>query len=160
MSIYENPFLTDADRAEIWEMLVARDIEAFVQADWSMVEDDFVVNGFFGVDAQKEPNPDNWKMKFHSLPPYRKEWLAQAAETQANAERDVARAGIYGATTLEDIEIEGDTAIAHKKFNGSVTLKTGETDTLYWQTLYICRSTQDGWKVASFVGYLPYELGA
>ena len=42
-----NPFPPgDPDRHAIWNMLVARDIDAFVAADWSMVAGDFVRDGF------------------------------------------------------------------------------------------------------------------
>ena len=53
-----NPFSNDIDRSEIWEMLVARDIAAFVAADWSMVANDFIETGFMGIDAKRDPNPE------------------------------------------------------------------------------------------------------
>jgi hypothetical protein len=37
-----NPSPNDPDRGAIWTMLVERDIDAFVKADWSMVDVDFV----------------------------------------------------------------------------------------------------------------------
>ena len=38
-----NPFdgASDPDRHAIWQMLMARDSEAFIKADWAMVEGDF-----------------------------------------------------------------------------------------------------------------------
>ena len=51
----KNPFTNDPDRAEIWQMLVERDILAFCQADWSMVANDFIETGFMGIDGGKIP---------------------------------------------------------------------------------------------------------
>lgn len=155
-----NPFNgSDINRAEIWNMLVARDIEAFVKADWSMVAGDFVEEGFFGIDAAKAQSANEWRLKFPSLGAYREEWLAQAKETQGLADPEEALAGIHAATRLTDIDIRGDVAVAHKKFNGHVQLKDGLLDRLYWQTLYNCRRVDGQWKIASFVGYMPFDLG-
>ncbi|URK18933.1 hypothetical protein M9H61_05360 [Thalassospira sp. GO-4] len=64
---------TDTDRTRIWEMLVLRDIAAFVAADWSMVEDDFKADGFYAIDACKSDNPDDWK---RSTSPATGHWCA------------------------------------------------------------------------------------
>ena len=48
-----NPFnQQDPDRYAIWEMLVKRDIEAFIDNDWDAVANDFVEDGFMGIDAR------------------------------------------------------------------------------------------------------------
>ena len=69
MNKMTNPFtdsqgnVTDTDRHSIWEMLVNRDIHAFVAQDWSMVADDFVEPEFYGIHAHNSNNPDvleNW----------------------------------------------------------------------------------------------------
>ena len=79
----ENPFAGDADRAEIWEMLVRRDIAAFVGQDWAMVAGDFDESRFLGIHAHNSANPDDWNAAFPTLAGYRDEWLRQAAETAA-----------------------------------------------------------------------------
>jgi len=49
MNFDKNPFPEgDADRHALWEMLVRRDIDAFIGQDWAMVEDDFIADSFFG----------------------------------------------------------------------------------------------------------------
>jgi hypothetical protein len=48
MSATVNPFPHDPDRQAIWAMLVERDIDAFLAADWAMVEDDFLAESFSG----------------------------------------------------------------------------------------------------------------
>jgi uncharacterized protein YciI len=65
-------------------------------------------------------------------------WLGTGAlgESMRDAATDL-EAQIYDATTLRDIEVEGD----------NVPMR--------WQTLYMDR----GWKIAGFIGYLPNPMG-
>ena len=151
------PFPQDKDRAEIWQMLVERDIAAFVAADWGMVADDFVRDGFFGVHAHKSASPDDWKMGFPTLADYRDEWLRQAQASAALQYAEPLAAGIHRATDLSRIEVNGPTAIAHKKFDGTIRLADGSVDTLNWQTMYFCRIEGGKWKIAGFVGYMAYR---
>lgn len=150
-----NPFPQDPDRAEIWEMLVSRDIAAFLAADWSMVAGDFVANGFFGLHAHFKPHPDDWSLDFPTLAAYRDEWLRQAAETRATAFAEPLREAIFRATDATTIEISGDRALLRKRFNGVIARADGTADRLDWQTLYILAREAGRWKIASFVGYLP-----
>lgn len=157
MSMYRNPFPSDPDRAEIWEMLVERDIQAFVAGDWPRVAGDFLAESFFAVDGRARTNPDSWRLGLGSLDKYRLSWLEQS-ETTRRAAADL-EAGLYDATTLRDIEIEEDRALAHKKFDGEVRRHDGGTVPLRWQSLYMCRRVSTGWKVAGFIGYLPNPMG-
>ena len=153
----DNPFADDSDRHEIWEMLVRRDIAAFVAADWSMVAGDFIEPGFLGIHAHKSPNPDQWTAAFPTLEAYKTEWLRQAAETAATAFAEPLAEGIHRATNLDMIEISGEAAVAHKKFDGSIKLADGSADVLNWQTLYFCRRHGGRWKISGFVGYMAYR---
>ncbi len=154
-----NPFPNDPDRSAIWTMLVERDIDAFVAADWSMVEDDFIAEKFFGVDAKKSGDPDGWAIGFPTLGAYRDEWLRQAAAMQAVRYAEDARSAIYRATDLSRIDIDGDIALAHKKFDGTIRRADGEADILHWQTMYFCRRVASGWKLTGFIGYMPFAMG-
>lgn len=160
-SNYRCPFDggADPDRAAIWNMLVARDIAAYVAADWAMVEDDFIADGFFGVDAGKIANVDRWGPRFASLAAYCDEWLRQARATHALAVNETVASDLHALTDLSQIDVDGDFALAHKKFDGTVRLKSGASDTLKWQTLYFCRRLEGRWKIAGFCGYMPYPLG-
>ena len=149
-----NPFPADPDRAQIWEMLVERDIAAFVAADWGMVQDDFVEAGFLGVHAHKSPNPDAWTAAFPSLTEYRDEWLRQAADSAKTQFAEPLAEAIHRATDLSQIDISGEMAVAHKRFDGTVKLADGSVDTLNWQTLYYCRKVGGRWKIAGFTGYM------
>ncbi len=156
MNPYENPFPMGSDRYQIWEMLVKRDITAFCQADWDAIAADFIADNFMGIDARKRSNPDSWSLHFPDLAAYRKEWLRQAVtfkQTQWKADPEKA---IYDATTLRDIQIQGDAALAHKKFDGQLQNVNGEWTTLNWQTLYRCRRVDGHWKIAGFTGYMPH----
>lgn len=160
MAQFPNPFPDDADRAAIWEMLVLRDIAAFVAADWSMVEADFIAGQFLGIDGRGADNPDGWRIGFSTLELYRDEWLRQARESAAVAYAEDREAAIHRATTLRDIEIAGDVALAHKKFDGAIARADGGKDVLNWQSLYFCRRHEGRWKLTGFTGYLPYPMGA
>lgn len=154
-----NPFPSDHDRSAIWSMLVDRDIAAFVAADWSLVAGDFIEAQFLGIDGKGADNPDGWRVGLPSLADYRDEWLRQAGESQQMAYAEDRGAAIHRATTLTDIEISGDVALAHKKFDGTIARADGSREVLNWQTLYFCRKVAGVWKVVGFVGYLPYPMG-
>lgn len=157
MSEIKNPFDTDKERRQIWEMLVRRDISAFVASDWAMVADDFIEEGFIGLHAHKSENPDDWTLAFPALKDYKAEWLRQAADSAATQYSEPLGAAIHRATTLTDIRITGAAAVAHKKFDGTVRKSDGTLDTLNWQTLYFCRHNAGRWKIAGFVGYMAYR---
>ena len=157
---YNNPFPNDADRRSIWEMLVSRDISAFIQADWSLVADDFIHDGFIGIDAGQHSNPDFWNLKFPTLDDYRNEWMRQAQEFKATSWKEDPEEAIYRATRLNTIEVFGDTALAHKKFDGTILSSSGARMVLRWQTLYNCRKVDGAWKIACFTGYMPYGTEA
>ena len=149
-----NPFLEDDDRNYLWEMLVNRDIKAFIAQDWEMVADDFVEDGFMGIDAGKHLNIDKWELKYPDLRSYKNEWLKQAAEfAQLDLVEDSEDA-LHRVTVLQDIEIKGDFALLHKKFFGPICKKDGEEISTDWQTLYRCRKVDNVWKIVGFTGYM------
>ena len=160
MSVYRNPFNpNDPDRFAIWEMLVERDIQAFVRQDWSMVEDDFVEEGFMGIDGRGLSNPDSWRLNFPTLNSYKEYWLDQAEEFSSNEYASDPQTGLLEATTLRDIEIADKSALARKKFDGALIKKSGESVRLNWQTMYRCKKIKDVWKIAGFLGFLPHSFG-
>ncbi|XUY29477.1 hypothetical protein RMR21_020975 [Agrobacterium sp. rho-8.1] len=158
---FKNPFPeTDAARHAIWEMLVPRDIDAFLAADWSKVEGDFVEDGFLAINANRADNPDKWRLGFPNLIAYRDEWLRQARDFQTQSFAEDTRSAIFTTTTLEEIEIEGDTALVRKKFDGGIRKADGSLDVMKWQTLYYCRFHDGRWKISGFTGYLPNPMGS
>lgn len=157
MNAAANPFVGDKDREQIWEMLVRRDIEAFVSQDWSLVADDFDEMRFLGIHAHNDRDPDKWDAGFPTLASYRDEWLRQAAESAAVEYAESLAEGIFRATDLSVIDITGDVAVARKKFDGTIARKDGSVDRLNWQTLYFCRREGARWKITGFVGYMAYR---
>lgn len=157
---FHNPFpATDEARHAIWEMLVPRDIDAFLAADWSMVAHDFVEDGFIGISGNREEDPDKWTLAFPDLPAYRGEWLKQAKDFAAQTYGEAPRTAIFTTTTLEAIEISGETALVRKKFDGGIKKVDGTLDVMRWQTLYYCRLHEGRWKISGFTGYLPNPMG-
>ena len=154
-----NPFPNDPDRHAIWEMLVTRDITAFVAQDWEQVAGDFLESGFWGLDARFRANPDTWQLSFPTLASYREVWSGQAHTTAGRLDAAALSQALTDATTLRDIELRGESAVAHKKFDGEIRFDDGSVETLRWQTLYHCRKVAGEWKIAGFVGYLPNPLG-
>ena len=151
-----NPFPHDADRHTIWEILMRRDFEAFLAADWSMTEPDFLENEFQGLDAGTQSDPGQWQLRFPSLGSYRKEWLRQAEEFRGVRFQGVDTLDFFFETcVLREIQINGERAVANKKFNGSATTTKGDSVHLLWQTLYLLKKVGERWKITGFVGYLP-----
>lgn len=159
MSPQTNPFPQDPDRRAIWDMLVARDIDAYLAADWRKTESDFVAAGFFGLHGHHSANPDSWRLAFPDLATYRDEWLRQAVETAGTAYAEPLREALFKATQMQHIDVAGNQAVAHKKFDGSILRADGGTDRLNWQTLYFCARRDGVWKIAGFVGYIPFPMG-
>ena len=160
MSIYRNPFPADTDRAQLWQMLVEDDIEAFIHTDWDRVKDDFIPTGFTAIDAKGSDNPDSWRLSFQTLAQYEASWLEQSRELTAKLDTDRLRQALVDATTLRDIEVEGDAALLHKKFDGQIVTDSGEVLPLNWQTVYQCLRLNGEWKIGGFVGYLPLPMGS
>ncbi|THV20615.1 hypothetical protein [Peteryoungia ipomoeae] len=155
-----NPFpATDSARHSIWEMLVPRDIDAFLAADWGMVAGDFVEDGFIGISGNRSPDPDRWTLTFPNLAAYRDEWLKQARDFQSQSYGEDPRTAIFTTTTLEEIEVQGETALVRKKFDGGIRKADGTLDVMRWQTLYYCRLHDGRWKISGFTGYLPNPMG-
>ncbi|WP_062218042.1 MULTISPECIES: hypothetical protein [unclassified Aureimonas] len=156
----ENPFPPgDADRHTLWQMLVERDIDAFLAADWSLVDGDFAHDRFFGLHAHKSEIPDSWRLAFPTLESYRDEWLRQAEAAKLIRYAEPVREALFRATNLRDIDISGDRAVAHKKFDGTLALEGGGVEVLSWQTLYFASRINGQWKLTGFVGYMPFPLG-
>jgi len=160
MNQYNNPFNQhDPDRYDIWEMLVKRDIEAFINNDWEAVAGDFVEEGFMGIDARSSSNPDSWNLSFPNLKSYKQFWLDQAANFTGTNWEDAPGEKLYEATTLRDIDFSENSALVHKKFDGAIRKKNGLTKLLNWQTLYRCRKIDGQWKIAGFTGFMPHPMG-
>jgi hypothetical protein len=156
-----NPFPpTDGHRHAIWEMLVRRDIDAYVARDWDAHFADFAPDLFFGIDAGFSDNPDLWRARYADIANYREAWLAGAHEMDGRIVEADLRRSLFALTRLQDIDISGDFALARKKFDGAILPDTGEPVVLRWQTHYFCRRIGSRWRIAGFLGYLPNPMGS
>lgn len=152
-----NPHAKDAARAAIWEMLMPRDFEAFAAQDWSMVADDFDETRFLGIHAHFTDDANKWDAAFPTLAAYRDEWLRQAADSAKLKYAAPLPAQLLQAVTLDRIDINGNVAVAHKKFDGIIKLADGGEDRVNWQTLYYVRQDGERWKITGFTGYMKYR---
>ena len=152
-----NPYANDADRAAIWDMLMPRDFEAFAAQDWSMVADDFDEMRFLGIHAHFTDDTSKWDAAFPTLSDYRDEWLRQAADSAKLSYASPLPEQLLKAVTLDRIDINGNVAVAHKKFDGVIKLADGGQDRVNWQTLYYVRKNSGRWQITGFTGYMKYR---
>jgi hypothetical protein len=156
-----NPFpAADPDRHAIWEMLVRRDIEAFAAADWEAHFLDFAPDLFFGIDGRFSDNPDAWRVTYADIERYRAAWVGSSKGLAGHIAPDGLARALFALTSLRDIEIVNDFAMARKRFDGTIRLDDGAVETLRWQTLYFCRRVEGRWRIAGFLGYLPNPMGS
>ena len=156
----QNPFSeTDPDRREIWTMLVERDIDAFLAADWAMVDSDFRREGFLGLHAHKSELPDSWRLDFPDLETYRDEWLRQATASQSVEYAEPVRDALFRATNMRDIDLKGDSTLLHKKFEWRDCAEGWRCRCAQLADA-ACMTRLDGrWKITGFVGYMPFSIG-
>ena len=156
-----NPFdpTSDPDRHTIWQMLMARDSEAFVAQDWSMVANDFEAENFEGVRCGNSTNPDEWRIVFPRLDDYRDAWLSAARDFAAKTFQSLTPfEAVMSRCRMDQIDINGEIALAHKKFSGEVKCFDGSTLDGSRQTLYRLRKREGKWKIVGFLGYLPLTV--
>jgi len=155
-----NPFdrHADPDRYQIWQRLVAADCEAFATSNWSLIESDFDAETFEGIRCFYSINPDNWKIIFPDLASYRDSWLRAAKEF---LDREFAAVShleaLLARTHLDQIDIQGDRALAHKKFFGEVRYNDGSILADDRQTLFRLQRRKGDWKIVGFFGQLPLD---
>jgi hypothetical protein len=149
-----NPFApADADRHAIWEIVVRRDSDFFLSGDWSIAADDYVEEGFIGIDAGGQGNPDNWKIGFETLADYRRAAIEGWMDPAEFAE-DL-RTAWYRCQSLNRIDITGDLALAHKHIDGAIARADGASKTMRWRSIFFMRRHEGRWKITGFIGYLP-----
>ncbi|WP_259666388.1 MULTISPECIES: hypothetical protein [Rhizobium] len=152
-----NPFpSSDQDRRAIWEMLVRKDVDGFVNEDWAIFGRAFKHDGFCGLDAKGSLDPSNWQLRFPTVDLYKDAWLEDAGRAAATAYAEDRRAALFRATNMLDIRVHGHTATARKTFDDAIALLGGGAQKLNWQSVFFCAKDEDGWKITGFVGFLPF----
>lgn len=150
----DNPFQpADGHRHAIWEMLVRRDSDFLLSSDWTLVADDYVDDGFIGIDAAKSLDPAGWRPAYPTVASYRD--AAIAARWSADDFAEPLRSAWFRCQSLARIDITGDVALAHKRVDGSIRRKAGSPMKLAWRSVFHLRRIDGRWKIAGFTGYLP-----
>ncbi len=154
-SKYQPPIAYSNDEKLIWQVLIHRDFVAFCTENWPLIENDFINEGFFGIDGKRSSNKLDWCLTYHSLESYKKDWIAQSKDFNTKTFLKDPLAILFNTTKLSKIEIIGDTALVHKVFNGEFMIKDEIPIVLDWISLFVLRKVDKEWKIASFTGYLP-----
>lgn len=154
-----NPHPPGSDLHELWEICIRRDVEAFLAQDWELCAADFHEPGFIGIDGRASANPDDWRITFPTLAAYREAWVGQSRDFAGRHYAEDPKVALYAAISLAAVDIDGDTALVHKKFDGSLQRLDGAREPLVWQSLFFARRFEARWKLCGFVGYLPNPMG-
>ncbi len=150
-----NPHGGGTDEAALWDICVKRDILGFAAADWAVCEGDFAAEGFAGWDARFSADPLAWQMTYPSLASYRDAWLTEARAFARRTWRVPLARDLFASMSLARIDVEGDAAIVHKRFDGRLHPADGEPIPLQWQSLFHLRRAGGRWVQRGFIGYLP-----
>lgn len=153
-TVFDNPFPVRTDEYMIWEVLVRNDFEGFLQGSWEKVADDYIEEGFFGMDFGKSISPTDWKLGFPSLNHYKNQWLADSKRFWENDFAVNPRQKLYASCELADIQIKGDSALVHKLFAGDIPTNGGIPIELNWRSLFLLRKKNGKWRIAGFCGYI------
>lgn len=136
----------------IREILIDRDIAAFVARDWEQTRIDFDERGFTGLSGEG----GTVSITFPSLDDYRDSWLTQAAEF-ADADPAAVAEQLHDVQRIDELHIAGSRAVARKVFDGSIELDGRDPRRLEWTTYYFLRLDRSSsrWLITGFLGYLP-----
>ena len=157
---FANPYdcRVDPDGHALWDVLVARDSDAFAAADWSICDGDFSHERFEGISAHGSLDPMDWTLEYPTVEAYRDDWLTMAAKFNALPLVTVShRELLYMMQSFAKIEVAGDRAIVWKQFNANEPLRNGERYRLTGQSVYRLHRIDGAWRIVGFVGYLPSE---
>jgi hypothetical protein len=155
-----NPYTPGTEQHAVFEMAVVRDVEAFVAGDWARVAADFIEEGFFGLDGRGTGDPSGWRLTYPTLAAYRERWLAQSAAFRSRRYRTDPVAAMLALLKVPMLELEGDSGLLLKRFDGTLDPEDGEPVTLRRESLFVLRRVDGVFRVAGFVGYLPLSTPA
>lgn len=163
-AVQKNPFANpydagvDADTHALWDLLVARDSDAFAAADWALCDDDFAHERFEGISANGELDPIKWTLRYSTVESYRDDWLQMAerflsTSFAATSHREL----LYKMQTFAKVEIADGRAIVWKQFWADEPLTNEERYQISAQSVYRLQRIAGVWKIVGFIGYLPME---
>lgn len=156
-----NPFdnAVEPERASLWDLLVARDNEAFLAGDWGLCASDFDADRFDGISANGSLDPADWSLTYPTLDSYREAWLRMSREfLEVPLADGDHRSLLYGMTTLARFEFAGDRLLVWKQFRAETPLRNEGLLKIAAQSLFRLHRIDGAWKIVGFVGYLPLEV--
>jgi hypothetical protein len=160
---FTNPYeaRVDADRHALWDILIARDSDAFIAADWSVCDDDFAHGRFEGLSANGAIDPTQWTLRYPTVESYRDDWLQMADQFRAMPLVAIPhRELLYRMQSFAKVEIANGRAIVWKQFWADEPLTNGERYQISAQSVYRLQRIVGAWKIVGFIGYLPMESRA
>lgn len=155
-----NRYAPGSEQHAVFEMAVVRDVQAFVAGDWERVAGDFIEQGFFGLDGRGSADPASWRLTYPTLASYRKRWLDQSAAFRTRRYRGDPAEAMLGLLKVPMLELDGDSGLLLKRFDGTIEVEEGEPVTLGRESLFVLRRVGGVFRVAGFVGYLPLTAAA
>jgi len=158
---FANPFDSrrEPERAGLWDMLVARDNDAFAAATWNPIADDFSIDRFDGISANGSADPGTWTLAYPTVDSYRVAWLRMAEEYLCTPLADGDhRAHLYKMTRLARFEFADDRLLVWKQFVHETPLKGGGVWKIAAQSIFRLHRIDGRWRIVGFVGYLPLEV--
>jgi hypothetical protein len=146
------------DQHLFWELLVARDSEAFAACDWSLCADDFAPDRFDGISANGSLDPAQWSLRYPTVESYRDDWLKMAEAFRRLPLTGIShRDFLYRMQTFARVESASDRAIVWKQFRAEAPLTNGDRHKALGQSVYRLHRIDGRWLIVGFVGYLPLE---
>jgi hypothetical protein len=156
----ESPYDTvrQPDQHLLWELLVARDSDAFAACDWSICAEDFAPGRFDGISANGSLDPAQWSLRYPTVESYRDDWLKMAeAYRQLQLTGISHRDFLYRMQTFARVESACDRAVVWKQFRADAPLTSGDRHVVTGQSVYRLHRIDGRWLIVGFVGYLPLE---
>jgi hypothetical protein len=149
---------TRADHYALWQILIARDSEAFASANWSHCEKDFSRERFEGIHAHGSLDPTAWTLCYPTLDAYRDDWIEMARQYRTVPLADLRHAELlFKMQSFAQVEIDSARAIVCKQFWADEPLANGERYRVSAQSVYRLHHLDGRWQIVGFVGYLPLE---
>ncbi len=156
MNVMKNPFPNDPERNAIWELIVPRQLDAFLQQDFAAVRAT-LVPGFYSINAGGAPHAESWRFQANDLAAYQQQWEAQAAAFAGLKWAEEVRPALFRCTFLQHIDVQGDRALAVKRLAGSILQADGTTVARQCLTLCSCVKLNGVWKLAHIIDNLPVQ---
>lgn len=149
-----NPYTPGSNEFSIWEILIKNDFEGYLGKNWAQVEDDYLCDGFFGIDMAKSLFTNNWKLSFPTLESYKLKWIEDSYEFALNEFKCDPRKILFQTTRLENFDFHENSVLVHKVFDSHLSIAENKFIELNWRSLFLLKKLEGHWRIAGFCGYI------